>query len=110
MMDAHFISGDFFSDNCIPRDKLYLLKYFTTEIQKQFIRHMHIFGDHRLFGNISGIRCGKRFPQILLNRMHELENVHKIAKDAMDLEVLESIEKGRYTTNWSHNSHAESQC
>lgn len=94
-MDLEFISGDYF-EIAIPKDKAYLNRYFTTDIQRQFLRYMLVFGHPRHFCEHTGYVCARRNLQILHRRMKELESAHLRAKEAMDFDVLECIEKGMY--------------
>jgi hypothetical protein len=94
-MDAHFISGDFLSVT-LPKEKLYLLRYFSTDIQRAFLFYMHVFGEWSMFMDHTGHRCSRRNLQILSVRLVDIQAAHKKAKESFDFDALEKIEKGKY--------------
>ena len=96
MSDAKFISGDFFEYQ-IPKDKRYLKKYFTTEIQEKFISYLLIFGHYENFVDHTGIFCKKRYMQQLYSNFIEIQNAHSKAKKDMNLELLSKIEDGNFS-------------
>lgn len=94
-MDAQFLSGEFFEAD-LPRDKAYLKRYFSTDIQRAFLKYVTIFGDWKNFIEHTGFYCSKRNLQVLHARLKKLEKAHKAAKSSMDFNALESIESGRF--------------
>ena len=102
MRDLDFISGKFF-DFDIPRDKHYLLKYFTTDMQKAFLRYVMVFGDSgdiRLFKPHTGFYCSERLVFRFLERYRVLTKSYDEAKSSLTeegLETLQEIESGRYS-------------
>lgn len=96
--DAEFISGDFFNFN-IPKEKRYLLKYFKTEIQRQFVSYVLIFKTYDNFVDHTGIFCKKRYMQFLFSQLNRIEEAHSKAKKEMNLEFLSEIESGNFSLN-----------
>lgn len=94
-MDSHFISGDFF-EVVLPKDRAYLQRYFVTEVQRAFLRYMHVFGNWKNFIEHTGHYCSKRSLQVLHLKLRKLEEAHKAAKASMDFDTLELIESGKY--------------
>lgn len=93
--DLKFIVGDFL-ETALPVEKAYLLRYFTTRLQRQFIRYIQVFGDWEHFGNFTGHVCHRRTLQLMQHRVVELEAARAVALESMDFEGLERIEKGMY--------------
>ena len=105
-MDLKLIAGDFFYDDILPKDKRYLLKYFTTSSQRRFLIYAITFEDFRLrhgsfcfyrgFVDHTGIQCTRRVMQRWTRRINEIEKALKKAMDAFDLEGVERIKTGGY--------------
>jgi hypothetical protein len=96
--DLDFISGEFF-DHEIPKDKLFLLKYFTTELQVAFLRYFLVFGDCRNFTDHTGHVCSVRLLKRLKARFLRLCQLHDQAKRGMTeeaLEMLQLLESGQF--------------
>ena len=94
-LDLALISGDF-AEYSLPKQKQYLLKYFDSEIQNQFIRYYVIFGSVKHFTDHTGIFCKKRWLKYLVSRFHEVEAELKRAKSELDFATVALIESGRY--------------
>lgn len=90
-----FIGGQFF-DLDLPKEKRYLLKYFKSGIQQQFLRYMLMFGTCVRFTEHTGYHCSKRWLKMLKSRLRRLEAARIAAREAMDLETLTLIETGKY--------------
>lgn len=90
-----FIGGDFF-DCDLPKDKAYLVKYFHSDLEKQFLRYYYCFEEFDHFTDHTGYRCQKRWLKLLLARLKKITTVHAKAKSEMDLELLALIESGAY--------------
>ena len=99
MQDLEFISGAFF-DYDIPRDKRYLLKYFTTELQAAFLKYcLFNEGETRLFRDHTGHYCSDRLRFRLLHRFRHLIKLHEEARKSLTeagLEQLQLLESGQY--------------
>lgn len=90
-----FISGSFF-DCDMPKEKKYLLKYFKTPLEQQFLRYYHCFGNYTHFTDHTGMHCKPRWLMVLKQRLDMLVQLHAKAKKEMDLELLMVIETGQY--------------
>lgn len=95
LRDLKFISGEFF-DLTLPKEKQYLLKYFDTDIQTQFLYYYHIFHSIDRFVEHTGYRASKRWLIDLKNKYDRLVEIHDISKRDMDFETLASITSGKF--------------
>lgn len=101
MKEAVFLAGLFF-DFDIPRDKLFLLKYFRSPLENQFVRYYLCFVKIDNFVEIdnfvdhTGFFCQKRWLCILKKRMDALIIAHEGYKKECELDKLMEIENGRY--------------
>lgn len=96
--DLNFVSGNFL-DMEIPKEKQYLLKYFTTDVQRAFLRYCLTFGDVRLFKEHTGYYCSDRLKFRFLSRFRRLVKLHDDAKSSLteeSLSILHTIESGQY--------------
>jgi hypothetical protein len=80
----------------VPKEKKYLLKYFSSRIQRSFLRYYFTFGTIVYFSEHTGYNCTKRWLRMCRNRLEELEAVHAAARANFDLDGLEFIESGKY--------------
>lgn len=94
--DAIFIAGNF-ENYEFPREKKYLLKYFTTNIQISFLRYIFLFGNYRNFVDHTGIYCQERYMKIMWNALHKLQEAHAKAKKELDFDFLVKIENGKFS-------------
>jgi hypothetical protein len=85
--DLKFISGDFFHTE-IPRDKLYLNKYFTTPIQQAFLKYYLVFGEWSCFVEHTGMHCLKPYMRTQEKRFHWIQALHRKAKDHVSISTL----------------------
>ena len=97
--DRNLISGAFLDDN-IPHEKLWMCKYFKSEIQKRFLIYFLIFKSHYYFQRHAGIPCTKRYLKQMKKKFSFLENAHKKAKENFDLDILSKIEMGKYKVSY----------
>jgi len=79
----------------IPKEKRFLLKYFTTSIQNTFIKYLIFFGDSENFCDHTGFRCQKRWLNDLTERYNDLIYLYDKAKKDMDLELLTKLDSGK---------------
>lgn len=91
-----FISGDFQNQE-IPREKRYLLKYFTTNTQSTFLKYFLIFGSFEHFTDHTGIYCQPRYMKIMVKALERIEMAHAKAKSEMNLDMLTQIETGKFS-------------
>jgi hypothetical protein len=94
-VELAFVSGEFL-EYTLPKDKHYLYKYFTTELQKQFMHYLIIFGSDKKFIEHTGYDCSERWRIDQRRRLQRLQADHQTAKAAMNFEVLAKIESGDY--------------
>jgi hypothetical protein len=81
----------------LPNEKKYLLKYFRSSIEQQFLKYFFLFGENfDKFTNYTGVRCQPRWCKILIKRIKELEEIKKKSKKEFDFEKLAEVETGKY--------------
>jgi len=95
LRDLKLISGEFF-DLTLPKEKLYLLKYFDTEVQLQFLYYYHIFRSTDRFIQHTGHLVSKRWLNDLKNKYEKLVETHDNAKSNLDLDILAEITSGKF--------------
>lgn len=96
--DLQLISGDFF-DYEIPKEKKYLLKYFTNKIQVAFLRYYMIFGTKKNFTHHTGYACSEALLYRFEKRYKLLTNLYEKSKSSFSedgLKVLSLIESGKF--------------
>jgi hypothetical protein len=93
--ELNFISGKYFYCN-LPKEKLYLYKYFRTDVQRQFLRYYITFGNTRLFRKHTGYKTTERWLRMLKNKLIFLEEEREEARREFDLEKVAEIESGEY--------------
>lgn len=94
--DTLFISGEFETFE-LPKDKRYLANYFRTKTQSTFLRYLLMFGSCQHFTDHTGIYCQPRYMKIMMKALQTIEAAHAKAKSEMDLEMLASIETGKFS-------------
>lgn len=94
-MDDLTIVGGEFLDADIPEDKKYLLKYFNTPIQEQFLRYFLFFGHYKKFVENTGVYCAPHYLKTLRRRCEWLVNQMTLARKNMDLELISKIQSGK---------------
>jgi len=92
--DLNFISRKF-STYQPPKDKLYLLKYFKTPIQREFLGYFFVFGNYEHFVDHTGFYCQQRWLRLLYRKLQKLTDMRAEAKASIDLELLAKIESGK---------------
>lgn len=96
-----FIGGVFFEWE-LPRERLYLLRYFRTHIERSFLLYYYCFREYEHFTDHTGYYCQKRWLKLLMKRHERLVNIHDKAKEGVakgieeDLSLLARIEKGKF--------------
>ncbi len=94
MKDLIFIGGEFL-DFVLPKDKLYLFRYFRTDIERAFLRYFYCFGDFDMFSAHTGYACERAWLLKLRQRHEALLEMHASAKADFDSELLAFIESGK---------------
>lgn len=95
MKDALFLAGVFF-DYDIPREKQFLIKYFRSPLEKQFVRYYLCFGEIDNFVDHTGFFCQKRWVRILKKRIEKILSIREVYKNNFELDKLRELEEGRY--------------
>lgn len=95
-MDLAIISGDFFYDSDLPREKKYLYKYFPTKAQRLFVRYFLLFGQTRRFVDHTGCYVTSRYLRKMKNKFRRLEKEYKAAKLVGDIEKIALLESGNF--------------
>lgn len=90
-----FVSGNFF-DITLPKEKRYLLKYFKTSIEKQFLQYFYIFNNVTYFCLHTGIPCTERWLYKMKQKLLEIEAAHEKSRQVFDIEKLALIESGKW--------------
>ena len=92
--ELEFLSGNFF-DFDLPESKRYLLKYFRTAVQRQFVRYFFVFGDVDLFIDHTGFHCEKNYVEKMKKKYMKIERAYEEAFKKMDLMKLGMIKSGK---------------
>jgi hypothetical protein len=95
LRDLKLISGEFF-DLLLPKEKQYLLKYFETGVQLQFLYYYYTFQSINRFVEHTGHSASKRWLIILRNRYNKLVKIYDAAKENMDFETLSLINSKKF--------------
>lgn len=95
MKEAIFLAGLFF-DYDIPRDKMFLLKYFRSPLENQFIKYYLCLGEIDHFVDHTGYFCQKKWLIILKKRIDKLIFYYNKYKQEGDLYKLYEIENGKF--------------
>ena len=82
MRDLDFLSGWFFEYE-VPKDKQYLLKYFTTDLQRAFLRYYLVFGNSWNFVDHTGHYCSRRLLWKFQARYRHLVTTYEQAKSLL---------------------------
>ena len=93
--DLAFVAGTFF-DYDPPKHQQYLWKYFTTKIQKEFVRYYLVFGSHEHFVDHTGVFCSIRWRQVLTLKIKKIEAALKEAKETNNSQQVALIESGNF--------------
>jgi hypothetical protein len=94
--DLEFVAGDFF-DTPIPKEQLFLLKYFKTELQLSFLKYYLVFGQNVAnFVDHTGCYCNYKSLHTMRLQIQRILEAHEKAQKAMDFEALWKIEAGEY--------------
>lgn len=94
MKDLDFLSGEFF-DFQMPKDLNWLLNYYKTPVQIQFLKYYMVFGDVTFFKDHTGINVDQKYLRRLEVKFHILKDMRNTAKKNFEVERLWEIETGR---------------
>lgn len=90
-----FISKEY-ENFIIPKNKKYLLKYFSTDLQESFLKYYFVFGEYSNFVEHTGLVCQMRWMNQLSEKFKKLEAAHEQAKKDMNMTLLAKIESGKF--------------
>ena len=95
--ETEFLAGKFFTFP-IPKARRYLLKYFCSDLERQFLRYYFwVGGDMSRFTAHTGYYIHPRWSAILLDRIKKLVHLNTQARGAFSEEgmsTLARIERG----------------
>jgi hypothetical protein len=94
-MELEVISGEIF-DYQISEDKKYLIKYFKTPTELQFLRYYLLIGNTTHFSDHTGVHCTDRYLRKLKEKFKLLTGLVNKAKAEMDMTTLAVIKSGKY--------------
>lgn len=95
MKEAIFLAGQFFNFD-VPREKLFLFKYFRSPLENQFVKYYLCIGEIDNFVDHTGCFCQMKWLKILRKRIEGLLAAHNKYKSECNLEKLSEIESGKY--------------
>lgn len=84
----------------IPKASRFLLKYFRSDLERQFLRYAFWSGDMSRFTAHTGYYCQPRWLDILTARLDKLKAIHAGARSGLSEEgmaLLARIERGELT-------------
>lgn len=98
--DLNLIAGLFLESTYqIPKQKGFLYKYFTTDIQKSFVRYWTLFGESHHFVRHTGMWCKDCWLRRMASRIKKLESLYLKAKAELDFSTITALETGKYKLN-----------
>lgn len=92
--DFKLIAGNF-SEIDLPKQERWLLNYFKTDIQKNFLIYYLQFQTVDRFSEHTGIKAENHYLKKLEMKYHTLVVMRNQAKSNFDIEKLWKIETGR---------------
>jgi hypothetical protein len=98
MKDLDFFSGKFFEFQ-IPKEKRYLLKYFKSDLQINFLKYYMIFRNTKNFSNHTGYKCSESLKKKLEKRFNDLVELYDKSKTSFTeegLQTIQLIESGKF--------------
>jgi hypothetical protein len=83
-----------FLEEEIPKEKVFLFKYFKKNIQEIFLRYVLFFGDYENFVDHTGLMCEEKWLKKLYKKYIDLMYAHFVLKKQADIEKLSNISSG----------------
>jgi hypothetical protein len=80
----------------IPKEHIFLNKYFKTKVQRTFLKYFYIFRDKKNFVHHTGILATQSFICKMAGKFVYLLNEFSNAKKNLDLEKLALIQRGKF--------------
>lgn len=75
----------------IPKEKLYLKKYFKNELQRTFLKYFMVMGEVKNFTDHTGYVCCRRLLYLFKKRYFRITQSYDKAKLALTEESMEKI-------------------
>lgn len=91
----NFLAGLFYNYD-LPKENKFLLHYFPSPLEKQFLRYYYCFGNFDHFSAHTGLGCQRRWLLMLKNRLDKILAVRDKARKEFDLDMLAILESGKY--------------
>jgi len=88
--------GGRFLDEPIPKEKQYLYRYFTTDVQRLYVRYFLDFGSYVHFVEHTGVYRSRRWCKRMKHRLEVLEKVYEEARATGDFEIISEITMGTW--------------
>jgi hypothetical protein len=79
----------------VPKEKIFLFKYFKKGIQEIFIKYVIFFGDYDNFVDHTGLMCEEKWLKKLYKKYIDLMYAHFILKKQFDIEKLSNVNSGK---------------
>lgn len=76
----------------LPKDLMFLKKYFKTKIQHCFLQYYYFVGCKDNFSDHTGYKCDKSFIHKMVGKYDWLMNTFDLAKKNFDLETIGKLQ------------------
>ena len=77
----------------IPKEHIFLKKYFKTKIQSVFLHYYFFFGDKQNFCDHTGFHVDKSFVCKMSGKIEWLMDMYNTAKKNLDLDTLGKLQR-----------------
>lgn len=84
-----------FLEEEIPKEKVFLFKYFKKGIQEIFLKYILFFGDYENFIDHTGLMCEEKWLKKLYKKYIDLMYAYFMLKKQSELEKLSNISSGK---------------
>ena len=88
--------GGRFLDEPIPKEKQYLYRYFTTDVQRLYVRYFFDFNCYLHFVEHTGIYRSRRWLKRMKHRLQAIESAYEQAREDGNFELLTEILTGSW--------------
>ena len=96
MNDSLLIAGKFLDEEVLPKELLWIYKYFDTKVQINFVRYFYVFKTTNRFVDHTVFFVTQKWLESLENRLNSLIEIHKKAREDGDIENIALLESGGY--------------
>lgn len=97
-LEGQFIGGEFLFSGNVPKERKYLLKYFTGKLSRSIVTYYLIFGTVTYFMEHTGIKTTSRYLKMIISQARKIEAAFEAAKANSNIEKIAEIKSG----NWKH--------